>query len=154
MRIALKIDTASRTVSAADHSGNGCGYMIAAAELLTRHVSGRPLAALAGLSPDLLREIITGHIGILPIDRIECAAAAESSLRKAFADHHDRVTAATGTEALICTCFGVSEDRINEAIRGGAVTVDRITDTTNAGRGCGSCLPLLRDILATGTRDG
>lgn len=55
-----------------------------------------------------------------------------------------------GDEALICTCFFVSEQTIEREIRThGLTTVAEVTRACNAGAGCGSCHQLIQEILAT-----
>ena len=53
-----------------------------------------------------------------------------------------------GDEALICTCFFVSERTIEREIQThGLTTVAEVTRACNAGGGCGSCHQLIQDIL-------
>ena len=53
-----------------------------------------------------------------------------------------------GEEVLICTCFGVSEKTIERVIQTCSLhTVKEVTRACNAGGGCGSCHPLIEDIL-------
>jgi len=55
-----------------------------------------------------------------------------------------------GDEALICTCFFVSEQTIEREIKQhGLSSVKEVTRATNAGGGCGSCHQLIQEILAT-----
>ena len=53
-----------------------------------------------------------------------------------------------GDEALICTCFFVSERTIEREIQTrGLTTVAEVTRACNAGGGCGSCHQLIQEIL-------
>jgi NifU-like protein len=55
-----------------------------------------------------------------------------------------------GDEALICTCFFVSERTIErEIVSRGLSTVAEVTRACNAGGGCGSCHQLIQEILDT-----
>jgi NifU-like protein len=55
-----------------------------------------------------------------------------------------------GDEALICTCFFVSERTIEREIKThGLTTVREVTTACNAGGGCGSCHQLIQEILDT-----
>jgi NifU-like protein len=55
-----------------------------------------------------------------------------------------------GDEALICTCFFVSERTIESEIQTrGLTTVAEVTKACNAGAGCGSCHQLIQEILET-----
>jgi NifU-like protein len=59
-----------------------------------------------------------------------------------------RVTDWAGDEALICTCFFVSERTIEREIQTrGLATVAEVTRACNAGGGCGSCHQLIQEIL-------
>jgi len=51
-------------------------------------------------------------------------------------------------DQIICNCFNVSESAIVEAIKNGADTVEKITEATNAGNGCGQCLDAVAEVLA------
>jgi NifU-like protein len=60
-----------------------------------------------------------------------------------------------GDEALICTCFFVSERTIEREIQNrGLTTVAEVTNACNAGAGCGSCHQLIQEILATNDLPG
>lgn len=148
VRISLKIDEAARNVTDIRHASNGCGYMVAAAEAFARRIARAPLAKLHGLGPEMLDEVTASELGDVPGDRAECVQAVKAALRAAFAEHRERAAAAAGLQPLLCTCFGVTEHRIDEVIaERPSVTVEEITALTNAGTGCGSCLPLLREIV-------
>lgn len=55
-----------------------------------------------------------------------------------------------GDEALICTCFFVSERTIEREIAAnGLASVADVTRACNAGGGCGSCHQLIQEILDT-----
>src|ERR1051325_2849982 len=60
-----------------------------------------------------------------------------------------------GDEALICTCFFVSERTIEREIQArGLTTVSEVTRACNAGGGCGSCHQLIQEILETNDLPG
>ncbi|MBU3136764.1 (2Fe-2S)-binding protein [Clostridium gasigenes] len=53
-------------------------------------------------------------------------------------------------EALIktaCRCKNVSIDTIVEAVKGGADTVEKVGEVTNAGTGCGRCKSIISNII-------
>jgi NAD(P)H-nitrite reductase large subunit len=51
-------------------------------------------------------------------------------------------------ENIICNCMFISEHEIVDAIKNkGATTVEDIQEITDAGTGCGSCIPDLEEIL-------
>ncbi|EEF80239.1 nitrate reductase [Methylophaga thiooxydans] len=50
--------------------------------------------------------------------------------------------------AIVCSCFGVGENTLKEAIAVGKLTsVDEIGNKLNAGTNCGSCIPELKKLL-------
>jgi nitrite reductase (NADH) large subunit len=51
-------------------------------------------------------------------------------------------------DTQICNCNAVCKGTILEAIRGGKTSVATIGDATRAGTGCGTCQPLLSQLLA------
>lgn len=48
----------------------------------------------------------------------------------------------------ICSCHAVTKDRVLGAIADGCADVGAIKECTRAGTGCGSCVPLLKQLLA------
>lgn len=51
--------------------------------------------------------------------------------------------------ALVCSCFQVRQQSIEQAIRNGASCTRRLGEQLQCGTGCGSCLPELRALLHT-----
>jgi len=49
--------------------------------------------------------------------------------------------------AVICSCFDVTKGKIVEAVAAGHHTIGDIKAVTNAGTGCGGCVPLVTDVL-------
>ncbi len=55
--------------------------------------------------------------------------------------------------AQICSCHAVTKATIDTAIAGGCADVTSLKECTRAGTGCGSCVPLLKQLLdAAGVR--
>lgn len=123
--------------------------MLAAAEFLAREVSGKKLSELHGLDRGALTQLTCDAIGEIMPERGSCVAAATMALANAFADFRSRqIEEFRGETALICTCFGITEDKIEEEIhRNDLRTVDEVSNAINAGRGCGSCRMLIQEIL-------
>ena len=48
---------------------------------------------------------------------------------------------------MVCICWGVSEDRIRQAVSRGARTSDEVGDACMAGTACGSCRPMLSQMI-------
>jgi NifU-like protein len=145
LRLTLRIDTARQTITDAGFKALGCGYLIACASVLTETIKELPL----GRSALLDESAITDWFGGVPPERKHCAALCREALHLALADYHNaRQEEWSGDEALICTCFGVSQQSIEGVIRTQALrTVKEVTRACNAGAGCGSCHPLIEEIL-------
>lgn len=43
-------------------------------------------------------------------------------------------------DKIVCSCLGVTNEMIKEAIDSGASTVEEVQDITGAGTACGACL--------------
>ncbi|MBK8466722.1 MAG: (2Fe-2S)-binding protein [Chloracidobacterium sp.] len=149
VRFLLSINKESRMVTSASFASNGCGFMLAAADVMAEYVYGRSLTDLHGLTDYDLTMHIQSNLGEMPEGRIECASVCIQSLRAAFADHRtSQIEEFLGEKALICTCFGVSEETIEGLIAEDSLnTVDEVTSICNAGGGCGSCRMLIQEML-------
>lgn len=128
---------------------NGCGFMIAVAEVLTKQIRGKNLSDLHGLDDDDLTEIAFAALDVFPGERRQCLRTCLEALHSAFADLRTRrVEEFKGEKALICSCFGVSEETIDEYILAGrARSVEDVTNLCNAGGGCGSCRMLIQEMI-------
>ena len=123
--------------------------MLASANVLAEYVSGLDLRELHGSKTETLREIVERVLGEVANDREECIYGSINALRAAFRDlRARRVEEFRGEEALICTCFGVTEENIETIIATRKVdTVEDVTDVCNAGGGCGACRMLIQELL-------
>ena len=151
VRFSLSIDVESRIVADAQFSSNGCGFMLAAADCIADGVINKRLIDLHGLADTDLHEYIQKCLGKIPSERRDCISVCIEALRSAFADFRTRqIEEFQGEKALICTCFGVSEETIETLLsEPGAElsTVEEITRLTNAGSGCGSCRMLIQEMI-------
>ena len=50
---------------------------------------------------------------------------------------------------IVCHCKAVSEYAVREAVREGARSCRQVTRACEAGRICGGCRPLIREIIET-----
>ncbi len=105
--------------------------------------------AEAATAAGLLQETLLEYFGAPPKEKRHCALLCGEALRDAVTRYSQHVRDEwTGEEALICTCFGVSEKRIEELIGEKSLrTVREVTRACNAGGGCHSCHPLIEEIL-------
>lgn len=149
VRFYLQIDTGTNEIENAAFKTNGCGFAIAAAELLAGGLIGRSLTDLHGLDSREFHTILAAELGEYPVERTHCFEIALDALRGALADFRAfRLEEFRGERALICTCFGVSEDTIEQVIaRDAPGTVEEVSRLTRAGSGCGSCRMLIQEML-------
>lgn len=147
VKFAVLIDR--RTVADASFYSNGCGYLIAAADALAEYIKEKHLGDLHGLTDGDLHEQIQKSLGKFPLVRRDCAAVCIESLRSAFADYRTRqIEEFQGEKALICTCFGVSEETIESSIMKNSLkTVEQVIENCRAGGGCGSCRMIIQEML-------
>jgi NifU-like protein len=144
LRLFLKIDNGLKIIDA-KFKATGCGYLIASASALTETIK----ELTVGRAATLPQRAITDWFEEFPADRKQCARLCQEALLSALQNYHNSARAEwTGDEALICTCFGVSEKTIEQVITERTLhTVKEVTRACNAGGGCGSCHPLLVDII-------
>ncbi len=139
----------SSSIDVANFRTNGCGFMIAAADVLCDKLRGKALAELHGLSDDELMRTIGDELGAFPGERTQCAGVVFQSLRNAMSLYREhRIEEFQGEKALICTCFGVSEESIIAAIsENGYTEVEQVSEAHRAGSGCGSCRFLIQELI-------
>ena len=138
VRFSIQVDEA-HVISQVRFRAAGCSDLVAAASLLTEQVIGLTTAEAATIGHD--------PEGVDP----RCARLAREALLDAIVDFSNAARDDwAGDEALICTCFFVSERTIEREIQAhGLTTVAEVTKACNAGGGCGSCHQLIQEILAT-----
>ena len=146
MRISLQIQP-SQKISDARFRAAGCSVLVAAASLLTEEVKGMSTGEAAALAQQ--PRFIEEKIGPVAPGRQYCVALACEALISAISEYSDAMRDEwAGDEALICTCFGVSERVIEQEIRSRSLaTIEDVTRACNAGAGCRSCYPLIQEIL-------
>ena len=139
VRFSIQVNEAQR-VSQAKFRAAGCNVLIAAASMLTEQVTG----------------LTTAEAATLGAEATNCAALARNALLDAIREYSQAARDDwAGDEALICTCFFVSERTIEREIQTrGLTTVAEVTGACNAGAGCGSCHQLIQEILATNDLPG
>jgi len=145
VRFSVQIDEEQR-VSQARFRAAGCNVLVAAASLLTEQITGLTTADAAAVGQNVAA--LSEQLGT---ESTNCVALACDALLDAIREYSNAARDDwAGDEALICTCFFVSERRIEHEINSrGLTTVAEVTTACNAGGGCGSCHQLIQEILAT-----
>ncbi|MCA1639809.1 MAG: iron-sulfur cluster assembly scaffold protein [Acidobacteria bacterium] len=149
LRFTLQIEIETKEIIEAKYQTNGCGYLIASADVLAEEIAGKKLFELHGLDKNVLQTKIETELGEFSEHRKHCLQLCLETLQNAFADFRAfQIEEFSGEKALICTCFGVSEETIEKLVKTNLLeTVEEVTDACNAGGGCGSCQPLIQEIL-------
>lgn len=149
VRISMRIDPQTKEIIASGFQTNGCGFMVSSAEAICRQVNGKQLTDLHGEAATELRAELVEILGQLPTGREQCLNSCLEALTGAFADFRSYlIEEFSGEKPLICTCFGVTEETIEQKITElHLTTLEEVSAATKAGQGCGSCHMLIREIL-------
>ena len=156
LRFTLQIEVETKEILAAKFQTNGCGYLIAAADFLVEEITGKRLFEFHGLDKAALQTNIEVELGDFSEHRKHCLELCSETLQSAFADFRAfQIEEFAGEKAIICTCFGVSEETIEKLVKEKSLsTVEEVTDACSAGGGCGSCQPLIQEILDVELMEG
>lgn len=147
LRLHLKIEVASDQILDSSFQTFGCTSAIASSSALTELVKGLTLDQALKVTN---REI-ADYLGGLPEAKMHCSVMGQEALEAAIFKYRGiEVEVHEEDEgALVCTCFGISENRIRRVvIENNLTTPEEITHYVKAGGGCGSCLVNLEDIIA------
>jgi NifU-like protein len=141
----IQIDEAHH-ISEARFRAAGCEVLIASLSILTDRITGTSTAdaaAIVNAEQSLACELKADS------DKDHCVKLACDALLNSIRAYSDATRNEwNGDEALICTCFFISEQTIEREIKQrGLTTVREVTQACNAGGGCGSCQPLIVEIL-------
>lgn len=155
VRFDLLIDKDTKKILDVRFSSNACGYAIAAADILSEKLAGKNLSELQGADRKIWAAEIMRETGKIEPERIHCIELAADALQSAFVKFRAlQIGEFTGEKALICTCFGITEERIETlAAEHDLTTVEQVSDLCGAGDGCGSCRFLIREILDSVARE-
>jgi NifU-like protein involved in Fe-S cluster formation/bacterioferritin-associated ferredoxin len=147
LRVTLRIDDVGR-ITRIRFKVAGCSRLVAACGAMSQAVEGLRTADAALLAQSL-EATATRNLGPPPAGREHCASLAGEALLTAVRSYSDASrTEWQGEDALICSCFGVCERTIEEAVhRHGMSAIEDVTKACRAGAGCRSCYPLIQDIL-------
>lgn len=149
VRLYLSIDIETKEIKNAVFKSNGCGFALAAVDVLTENLKGKRLNELHGANNDELKQKIEAELGIFNAERRQCLEICLEALHRALNDFRSlQIEEFQGEKALICTCFGVDEETIESLIANeNAENVEEIGKLCNAGTGCGSCQFLIQELI-------
>ncbi len=147
VRFYLEIDAETKTIKNANFKSNGCGFTIAAADVLAEKIAGRKLTEIHALEE--MRAEIKNALEKFPADREHCVTICLDAAQQAFADFRSfYIEEFSGEKALICTCFGIAEEAVEKLVREKKIeSVEAVGAICSAGTGCGSCRFLIQEII-------
>lgn len=139
LKLMLRIDGESQTITGARFQAYGCGAAIAVASAITDLVTGRTLDQALALTP----AGITMFLGGLPAENMYCAVLGYEALQAAIANYRDEARA-EAESTTICKCFGVREDFVARTVRMNRLTTPfQVSCHTKAG---GCCLAGFKQV--------
>ena len=149
VRFTLLINQERKQIVEAKYQTNGCGFMIATAEIIAEAMTQRFVTELHGLDNAWLNSLIETKLGLFEDGRQQCKDTCFEAIQAAFFDYRAlQVEEFQGEKALICTCFGVTEETIALVIgKEKASSVEQVAELCNAGSGCGSCRMMIQEMI-------
>lgn len=146
LKLHLKIDEASQTITDARFQTFGCASAIASSSALTELLKGKKVEEALKLT----NKEIAASLGGLPEEKMHCSVMGQEALEAAIHKYQGVVVEEHEEEegTLICRCFGVTDTKIKRIIReNNLTTAEQVTNYVKAGGGCSSCLPDIDDLL-------
>lgn len=146
LRLHLKIEVDTDKILDSRFQTFGCTSAIASSSALTEIIKGITLDEALNIS----NRDIAEYLGGLPEEKMHCSVMGQEALEAAIykyrgieVEHHE-----DDDGALICSCFGVSENRIRRVvIENNLTTVEQVTSYVKAGGGCSSCGVGIEDLI-------
>lgn len=152
LKIYLKINK-DGVVTDAKFQTFGCGSAVASSSILTEMIIGKTVNEVRKIT----NKDIADELGGLPPEKMHCSVMGYEALEdalKGYEGYEDLDDIRAGheekKEKIVCTCFGVTENLIWDAIKqNGLKTVEEVTNYTKAGGACGKCKSAIQDIIDT-----
>ncbi|MGG6296404.1 Fe-S cluster assembly protein NifU [Leptolyngbya sp. AN02str] len=148
LRLHLKIEVASDRILDSRFQTFGCTSAIASSSALTEIVKGRTLDEALNIT----NRDIADYLGGLPEAKMHCSVMGQEALEAAIYKYRgvEVLPHEDDDGALVCQCFGVSENRIRRVvIENNLTTVEQVISYVKAGGGCSSCLADIEDLIAS-----
>jgi len=148
LRLHLKVDIDADKIVDARFQTFGCTSAIASSEALVEIIKGKTLDEALNIN----NKDIADYLGGLPEAKIHCSVMGQEALEAAIFNYRGIKPETHDDDdegALICTCFGISDNKIRRIVlENNLTTAEEVTNYVKAGGGCGSCLANIDDIIA------
>ena len=134
----LKLDEKKEKIIDAKFQTFGCGSAVASASALTELIIGLTLKEALKITNQDIADYLDG----MPEEKMHCSVMGREALEAAIKNllEGKSETVVLDASPIICTCFGVTEEKILRAIsENNLTTIDQITYFTKAGGGCTKC---------------
>jgi NifU-like protein len=145
LRLYLKLDKENgNRIVEAKFKTFGCGSAIASASALTEMVVGKTLEE----AEKITNQDIADFLGGLPPEKMHCSVMGREALESAIANFRGYKVAPAEEGAIICKCFGITDQKIERVVRENRLTtIEQVTNYCKAGGGCKSCHPDIQKII-------
>lgn len=147
LRLHLKIEVDADKILDARFQTFGCTSAIASSSALTEIIKGITLDEALNIS----NRDIAEYLGGLPEEKMHCSVMGQEALEAAIYKYRGIEVEQHEDDdgRLVCSCFGVSENRIRRVvIENNLTTVEQVTSYVKAGGGCSSCGAEIEDLIA------
>jgi NifU-like protein len=136
LTLTFKLDDEGR-IADAKFQTFGCASAIASSSVLTEMIKGMTLED----AEKITNQDIVNLLGGLPDQKMHCSVMGQEALVAAIDYYRNKGEEATPKqEAVICTCFGITEEEIRRVVTENKLTtVEGVTNYCKAGGGCGGC---------------
>ncbi len=149
LKLTFKLDENNRIVDVKFQTF-GCASAIASSSALTEIIKGMTLEEAEKVTNRDIAEFLGG----LPDQKMHCSVMGKEALEAAIENYRTgtsekKILTENDGSRIVCTCFGVSEEEIEEVVRdNNLTTVEEVTNYTKAGGGCGLCKDDIAQIIA------
>lgn len=142
----FKLDEGKERIADAKFKTFGCASAIASSSALTEMVIGKTLEEAGSIT----NQDIANFLGGLPDQKMHCSVMGQEALDAAIENFRTgRVTVKAINEDIVCNCFGVTRQTIEQVVRDNDLkTAEDVTNYVKAGGGCGSCIEDIEAIIA------